>query len=106
MTFKPALWRPIAVILSGLNLVGAGFAAAEVEPWHAAAHAGLALAFGLWAQRLGRGTGGGERQARLEMLEAEMGNLQRELSETQERLDFAERLLAQGLESRRVAPER
>jgi hypothetical protein len=32
--------------------------------------------------------------------------LRRELSEMQERLDFAERLLAQRPESRRVGPER
>ena len=69
-------------------------------------HAGLALAFGLWAQRLRRGPGGSEGQTRLEVLEAEVDNLRRELSETQERLDFAERVLAQGPESRRVGPER
>ena len=44
--------------------------------------------------------------ARLEVLEVEMGNLRQELSETQERLDFAERLLAQRAEPRRVGPER
>jgi hypothetical protein len=106
MTFKPAIWRPIALVLSAINLVGAGFAAGSAEPWHATVHAALALAFGLWAQRLRPAPGGSERQARLEVLEAEMSNLQRELSETEERLDFAERLLAQGLESRRVGPER
>jgi len=35
-----------------------------------------------------------------------MSNVRRELSEAQERLDFAERMLAQGQESRRVGPER
>src|SRR5437762_2250697 len=54
MTFKPALWFPIAVVLSVANLVGVGFAAASAEGAHAAIHAGLALLFGLWAQRLGR----------------------------------------------------
>ena len=106
MTFKPAIWHPIAVVLSVINLVGVGFAAASAEPWHAAVHAALALAFGLWAQRLRQGPGGSERQVRLEVLEAEVSNLRRELSETEERLDFAERLLAQGLESRRVSPDR
>jgi hypothetical protein len=106
MTFKPALWHPIAVVLSAINLVGAGFAAGAAEPMHAAVHTALAVAFGLWAQRLRQGSGGSERQDRLEALEAEMSNLRGELSETQERLDFAERLLAQGLESRRVGPER
>jgi len=50
--------------------------------------------------------GGSERQAQLEVLEAEVNDLRRELSEAQKRLDFTERMLAQGLESRRVTPER
>lgn len=106
MTFKPAIWHPIAVVLSVINLAAAGFAAGSAEPWHATVHAALALAFGLWAQRLRQSPGGSERQARLEELEVEMSNLRLELNETQERLDFAERLLAQGVESRRVGPER
>ncbi len=109
MTFKPAIWFPIAVVLSAANLVAAGLYAAE--PWHAAMHAALALAFGLWAQRLrkdpgGGGAGGGELRARLEALEAEVSRLGQELSETQERLDFAERVLAQGREAHRVGPQR
>ena len=113
MTFKPAIWYPIAVALSVINLVGVGFAA---EPWHATIHAALALAFGLWAHRLRQGPGGSELQARLEALEAEVSKLEaleaevrmlrQELTETQERLDFAERLLAQGPEARRVGPQR
>ena len=96
MTFKPSLWQPIAVVLSGINLVAVGFAAGAAEPWHATVHTALALAFGLWAQRLRQRPGGGELQAGLEALEFEVTNLHRELSETQERVDFAERLLAQG----------
>ncbi len=102
MTFKPAIWHPIAVVLSGINLAGAGFAAGVVEPWHAAAHGAPALAFGLWARRLRQEPGGNERQVGLEALDAEVSDLRRELSEAQERIDFAERLLAQGLESRRM----
>jgi hypothetical protein len=108
MTFKPAIWRPIAIVLSALNLVGVGYAAGAAEPWHAAVHAALALAFGLGAQRLRQGSGGSELQARLEALEAELGEpgeLRQELSEIQERLDFAERLLAQGPETHRVGPQ-
>jgi hypothetical protein len=70
------------------------------------AHATLALAFGLWAQRLRQRPVGGELQAGLEALEIEVSELRRELSETQERVDFAERLLAHAPESRRVGPER
>ena len=43
---------------------------------------------------------------RLDALENEVGSLRHELNETQERLDFAERLLAQPPESRRVGPDR
>lgn len=106
MTFKPAIWYPIAIVLSATNVAGAGYAAGSAEPWHAAVHAALALGFGLWAQRLRREPGGSGPQARLEVLEAEVSNLGRELSEAQERLDFAERMLAQRPESRRVGPER
>ena len=106
MNFKPAIWFPIAVVLSVINLAGAGFAARAAEPWHATTHAVLALAFGLWAQRLRPGTGGGEVQARLEAIESEVSNLGRELGELQERLDFAERLLAQRPEASRVEPQR
>ena len=111
MTFKPAIWYLIAVVLSVINLAAAGFAARAAEPWHATIHAALALAFGLWAQRLRRGPGGSDLQARLEALEAldggesseevqalrnELETLRRELSELNERVDFAERLLARG----------
>jgi hypothetical protein len=106
MTFKPAIWYPIAVVLSVVNLAGAGFAAGQAEPWHATVHAALALAFGLWAQRLRQGPGGSELPAQLEALEIEVSKLRQELSETQERLDFVERLLAQGPETRRVGPQR
>lgn len=106
MTFKPAVWFPIAIVLTAINLVGVGFAAASAEPWHASIHAALALGFGLWAQRLRRGpTAASELPARLEALEVEVGNVRRELSEAQERLDFAERVLAQGPEGRRVGPQ-
>jgi hypothetical protein len=106
MTFKPAVWRPIAFGLSALNLVAVGFAAGAAESWHAAGHAALAMAFGYWAQRLRRAPGGADREERLEMLEDDMSEMRRELTEAQERLDFAERLLAQGREPRRVEQER
>ncbi len=105
MTFKPTLWRPIAAVLSGINLIAVGAAANAAEPWHAGVHALLAVAFGLWAQRL-HGAVAGDLPARLEVLEIDVNGLRRELSETQERLDFAERILAQAQESRRLDLER
>lgn len=106
MTFKPTLWRPIAAVLSGINLIAVGAAANAAEPWHAGVHALLAVAFGLWAQRLHGGTVAGDLPARLEVLEIDVNGLRRELNETQERLDFAERILAQAQESRRLDLER
>ena len=108
MTFKPAVWFPIAVVLCVVNVVAVWFAARPAEPWHAAAHAALAVAFGLWAQRLQRGPHGGELGAGLEALEVEMGQLRQQLGEAQERLDFAERMLARvpEPEPRRGDPER
>jgi hypothetical protein len=41
-------------------------------------------------------------ESRLEAVEQELAGLHHELSETQERLDFAERLLAQGRETKRL----
>jgi hypothetical protein len=111
MTFNRPIWQPIAIALSGLNLVGVGFAAAGAEPYHAGIHAVLALAFGLWAQHLRQRQGGelavgaGDLSARVEALEGEVESQRRDLAETQERLDFAERLLAQAQETRRVGGE-
>jgi hypothetical protein len=105
MTFKPATWYPIALVLSVVNVAAAGFAARDAEAWHATLHVALGVAFGLWALRLRERPGGSELEAGLEALEIEMGNVRRELGEAQERLDFAERLLAQ-VEARRVGPER
>jgi len=106
MTFKPAVWFPIAVALSVINVVAVGFAAREAEPWHAGIHAALGVAFAFWAQRLYRRPAAPDVSARLEALDADVNRLREQLSETQERLDFAERLLAQGTEKRRVEPPR
>lgn len=107
MTFNPAVWRPIAIVLSVLNLVGVWKYAGD--PLHASAHAVVALGFALWAQRLRPGAGKTEKTElppdRLESLEAELSRLRQELVETQERLDFTERMLAQGSEKRRVGPQ-
>jgi hypothetical protein len=105
MTFKPAVWYPIAVVLSGINLAAVWFAAQPAEPLHATTHAALALAFGLWAQRLRQRRGAGDPQTRFDVFEAEVGKLRQELSEAQERLDFAERLLTQRPDPHRVDPQ-
>jgi len=114
MAFKPAIWFPIAVVLSVLNLVGVGFATGPAHTTiHACARAGVRI---MGRPPLRSRLGGSERQARpealeaqvsgLEALEAEVSRLRQEVSEMQERLDFAERLLAQRPDPRRVGPER
>ena len=110
MAFKPTTWYPIAVVLSVVNLAGAGFALGQAQPEHAAIHVALAVAFGVWARSLRPRPekelpGGSELQDRFEALEGEVSKLRQELSETQERLDFLERLLAQGRDARRVGPQ-
>jgi hypothetical protein len=112
MTFRSVTWYRIAVVLSIGNLVGGWFAAGAGQPLHATTHAALALAFGLWAQRLRPRRAGEQGQSEidgaesLEALKAELDNLRLELNETQERLDFAERVLAQRPEGPRVGPPR
>jgi len=87
-------------------VAGAGFAVGQSEPAHAAIHLTLAVAFGVWAQRLRPRPGGSELEPRLEALEIEVGRLRQALGETQERLDFAERVLARGRDRDRPDPER
>ncbi|MBL8979976.1 MAG: hypothetical protein JNM53_16290 [Gemmatimonadetes bacterium] len=111
MNFKPATWHPIAIGLAVINAGAAAFAAAQAEPWHATLHVVLAAAFWLWAQRLQQRRtqpqvqGGAEILDRLDALENEVGGMRRELSEAQERLDFAERVLAQQPGQRRLGTE-
>jgi hypothetical protein len=106
MTFKPAIWHPIALVLTALNIAGVGAAAGAAEPWHAGIHAVLGLAFWSWAQRLRQPTGAAADPERLETLELEVGQIRRELGEAQERLDFTERMLAQGREARHLDVDR
>ena len=105
MTFNPRTWFPIAVVLSAVNVIAVWFAAVPAEPLHATTHAALAVAFALWAQRLRRGPTGGEVEAGLEALQLEVNALRQELGEAQERIDFAERVLAQESQVRRPNQE-
>lgn len=115
MRFKPALWFPIAAVACGINVVWAWIAARSgpMAGPHAIGHALAALGFGLWAFTL-RTQLKFERQPpattelpeHLEELEAQMGSLRQQLIETQERLDFTERMLAQRLDADRAKPDR
>lgn len=109
MASKTRVWNAVLVVLSAGNLVSVWFAAQPGEPWHATVHAGLALAFGLWAQgrirREGSGLAAGAldtgSEVEIAALRDEAGEVRRELGELQERLDFAERLLSQAREGDR-----
>ncbi|HEX7918261.1 MAG TPA: hypothetical protein VF454_02610 [Gemmatimonadales bacterium] len=101
MTFKPKIWLPIASVLAVINLGAVWFAAAPGEPLHATAHAVAAVAFALWAYRLkqrrdfGSGAYAIGSGPSTDTLALDVDDLRQALAETQERLDFAERILAQ-----------
>jgi hypothetical protein len=101
MTFKPKIWYPIAAVLALVNVAAVWVAAVPAEPAHATIHAVLGVAFALWAQRLRErrepesaeyAVGAGN-----DTLALDVDDLRQELAETKERLDFAERVLAQGI---------
>jgi hypothetical protein len=101
MNFKPKIWVPIATVLSVVNVAAVWFAAQPGEPLHATTHAVLGVAFGLWAQRLRQQPRVTALQATLDELQLEANAMRQELGEAQTRLDFAERMLAQGQSERR-----
>ncbi len=97
MSLNPKIWQPVAGVLSLANLVAVWFAAGPAEPWHASIHAALAVGFALGAQRLGarrRAASIGGESLSTEALD-ELSILRSEVAELYERLDFAERVMAQ-----------
>ena len=102
MYFNPAIWKPIAIVLSVLNVGGLIMALSAGEPAHAMGHVVVGVGLAFWVRRLGErareetgaSISGTEHQSQLEGLESEVDQLRRELTETQERLDFAERMMA------------
>jgi hypothetical protein len=113
MKFTSITWHRVTLVLSALNFAGAGFAIARGEAWHTAAHVVLAVGFWAWAQRIGHRRREDEIRTevqdtlqspleRMQALEGEVARVQQELYEVQERLDFTERVLAQGKEARKT----
>ena len=113
MNFKPAVWRPIAFVLSAVNLAAVAFA---TPAWHATAHAALALAFGVWATRLSQSPAAAgdvahmqdlldEQTDALEDARHALSGQSAQLAELQERVDFAERMLGQSRERVLRKPE-
>jgi hypothetical protein len=107
MRFNPRIWVPLSGILAGVNVGATWFAAQAAEPTHATIHAALAVAFALWSARLrqGRASSGeaalADMQLQLEDIQAESRG---QVAELQDRLDFAERLLAQERRAQGVRP--
>ena len=105
-------WRRLALAASVFNVAGAGFAIASGEGWHAGAHISLALGFGFAAQRLGqidRKTAPDrlqsqldEQAAALEEAQATLALQAKQLADLEERLDFAERMLAQARDKQKL----
>jgi hypothetical protein len=105
MTLKRVLF-PVAIAWAVVNVAGLVWAAVSGEPMHATIHAALAVAFGYGAVRLRHTPERREDVSRIEVLEDEISKLQRELTEKQEGLDFAEQLLAKRPETIRMDPQR
>ena len=110
MTIKT--WRRLAVVASVFNVAGAGFAIAAGEGWHAGIHVSLALGFGFAAQRLGeidRKAAPDSLQSQLDAQAAALEEAQamlalqaKQLTELEERVDFAERMLAQARDKQKL----
>lgn len=108
---RSSLWRGLAIGLSVANVAFAVVAFGSGEGWHAAIHISLAVAFGLAAQRLKERAGSelGRLQQQLEdhaaaLDEAKqtLANQATQLNELQERVDFAERMLAQARDRQKL----
>jgi hypothetical protein len=102
--FKHRAWVPVAWLLSLVNLGAVWSAAQSAESAHATLHALLAVSFALGAQRLMA-----RRRAdpESEQLQQTIDGMQAHLRELEERVDFAERLLAKHRDSDRLdAPPR
>ena len=111
MWFKHRAWEPVAWILSALNLAAVWFAAQPAEPWHATVHALAAAGLGLGARHLTvrrRMNALNEQiQETLDLNEHIQQTLEAteaRLHELEERVDFAERLLAQYRDANRLEP--
>lgn len=91
-------WRLVAIALSVFNVAGAGFALAAGEGWHTGIHLSLAIAFAFAAQRLKERSSvsaAEEGTTKVEELQDTVARQAAQLTELQERVDFAERMLTQ-----------
>lgn len=93
---------PVVLSLLSAGNLAAIYAAVESatpDPMHATLHGVLAVGFAAWAQwawlRWKQTAPALNSQERIEGVEADIDSMRQELLEAQERLDFAERMLAQ-----------
>ena len=99
--FKHRAWIPIAWLLSLGNLGAVWFAAQPAEPWHATAHALLAVLFGLGAQHLTNRQGAPSRTElvlgddRMNRLEQAIESIAVEVERVGEGQRFVTKLLAE-----------
>lgn len=98
MILKRGFWFAASLGATVLNVGGAVYAFLMSEPIHAFLHGAAGFGFGLLSFNLRpRWTSSGVRAVpeaeRTRLLEADLSELERELRETRERLDFAEQLL-------------
>ena len=113
MTFPPRIWKPIAWVLSALNVAAVWLAAQPAEPWHATSHAVLAVLFALWAQRLAarqRPVDSSDTDAQLLQRLDALDRIERTVESTAievERISEANRFMSRLLEERRdvASPE-
>lgn len=112
MWFKARAWIPVAWLLCFANIIFVWFPA-PVAPGHATVHALLAVLFGLGAQRLAARPGSrrpelqSEERQLLEDVQTRLGELNeltRRLTELEDRVDFAERVMAKQREEQRLRP--
>lgn len=102
MWFKHRAWVPIAWVLSAANVASIWFAAAPGEAWHATIHGLLAVGLGLGAHHLSTRqrllTANQDLQQALDQnegMQEALDGMHGQVRELEERVDFAERLLAQ-----------
>ena len=97
MATKRGPWYPISIAIVLLNLAGGVFAWLTNELMHGFVHGAFAFGFGLLAWHLHNRSAQAQQVSaqpdRVALLEADRDELERELRETKERLDFADQLL-------------
>jgi hypothetical protein len=112
MWFTHPAWIPVTWVLAVANLASVWFAAQAGEPWHATVHAALAAGLAIGAQRLQERHRTADRPEQWQDMphpehEEQAGDgMQARVEELEERLDFAERLLANQRDADRVGSPR